>query len=126
VPIRDEIAESLYWLALAETASKLSYIILARLYVSPLTLPALYREILSYSEDGLLPADPTIIEVANEVALFKKLGVINEGSRGLLYLNHDRLEPLVRRRIEEYARRLEKLAETPLFTAKDTASLASA
>jgi len=80
--------------------------VVARLLLGPVSLHGLVLDLERLYMGDVLEAPPALVDVAEEVGLLKRLGVVVEGSGGLLYLDEERLPGDVRERVEALAARM--------------------
>ncbi len=115
VRVETIVYEEEYWRRVTTLASDLRYAILARLTSSPTTLHRLYEDLVSAAEHGLLPEYPTLMDVAELVGLYKRLGLVEEGASGVLYVVAERMPNSVKPILDEWSLKLNILTEKRLI-----------
>jgi len=80
--------------------------VVARLLLGPVTLQGLVLDLERLYALDVVDAAPVLVDVVEEVRLLRRLGVVVEGSGGLLYLDEERLPGDVRERVEALAARI--------------------
>ncbi len=115
VRVETIVYEEQYWRRVTALASDLRYAVLAKLASSPMTLHRLYEDLVSAAEHGLLPEYPTLMDVAELVGLYKRLGLVEEGASGVLYVVVERIPNSVKPILDEWSLKLDILTEKRLI-----------
>lgn len=71
--------------------TKLRDAILARLLLGPASLHRLALDLEHLYNRDAVEAPPLLLDIAEEIRLYKNLGLVEEGPSGNLYLNQDRV-----------------------------------
>ncbi len=101
-------------------ADVLRFYVLGRLLLGPASVNTVYEDLRRLAWEGLLPAEPTLAEVVDEVSLFEGLGLLRRVD-GVLVLVEELLPEEARSRVEEAAALIaERLGTWTLPAAAET------
>lgn len=112
--VETTVYEEEYWRRVTALANVLRYAVLARLVTSPTTLHRLYEDLVSAAEHGLLPEYPTLMDVVELIGFYKRLGLVEEGASGVLYVVVDKIPSSVKPIIDEWGSKLTVLSQSRL------------
>ncbi len=111
-----------YWVErLGWELGELRYAILARIAAGPVTLQQLISDLMRLHEEDVITAYPSLVDVVEEVRLYRELGLVEEGGSGRLYLNHRLLPGEVAERVWELAERIAESLGAPAPAASEEA-----
>jgi hypothetical protein len=86
--------------------SRLRDAVLARLLLGPASLHRLALDLERLYMEDVVEAPPLLMDIVEEVRLYKRLGLVQEGPSGALYLDESLVPPEARERLEELAARM--------------------